>query len=872
MRQDSKLKESIAKLRKEDLSLLRFFISQNQPSINSIQQAIQHLNREYRDFNVYLLVKNLENHNMRYYENDTEHLNTLKEIIGQSGCSDAIKNALLKNINLSNYDQKIFRFLKNIKEYRRDDVYILAEKCAEKGIVLQEHHLLHLTLKLKNMSGYSEAVYDMLASHIEENGVRKTVAMFNEMLNNPDPDHVEKEAAKYANPHVSPTEAEPDNSVEILGSFSLEQRERSTQSLDNTRLRQSALDGSHLSDESATSPTTRQPNNSPRQSWTRGVIRTSPVKKETAAKDKEEATLVAAAVAPQTTQKPADVVRLPYLHPKINPQDLKDNKIVNNGKSVKPRNAPEYTVYIPGKLGQGANGIVTLAQINGTGEWIALKQIPAKLAASMAGEIESLQASKNLKFTHQGLDGTLYIGMKLEEGMELHTLLEKTTDKRNPARLSEAQRLLIAKKILKGAVDIHVDKNTIVETTSFRSNLTATTEKQNVLEERKAKEKRQLHRDIKPDNMVINTALDTKHIDFGYAEMVTRDNPGFSGGVTGTPGFIAPEIRAREMQHNYSDKTEVYALGVSLMEVFNVEKVNIRVVNVDGYDQEDVIHRTYVIDPVKARNHDPDLIRLIERMTDQNPNNRPSVIEAYALLNKIIDNSKNNNPTNPVGLKAYAVSIEDYEKARQNGNEQDFVKSIAKKGVNSIAFYSTNPNVNPEALISAQRAFTEVGIIHIAPDLYCNQNVAVNLRNIENYYNRTFGSPATQLDSKIRGEDSVKLIERVTDTKSTQQELIQMTEFVIQQLNGPGGKDFYNNAGKQLIRELLKSPGIDSVLADKHTKDPRNRAELLKEAISKTSPPLMSIPTTRKIEALVKQAPQNEANQRAIQTQTSGKF
>lgn len=858
MRQDSKLKESIAKLRKEDLSLLRFFISQNQPSINSIQQAIQHLNREYGDFNVYLLVKNLENHYMRYYENDTEHLNYLKEIIGQSGCSDAIKNALLKNINLSNYDQKIFRFLKNIKEYRRNDVYILAEKCAEKGIVLQEHHLLHLTLKLKNMSSYSEAVYDMLASHIEENGVRKTVAMFNEMLNNPDPNHVEKEAAKFANPHVAPVEAEPDNSVEILGSFSLEQRERSAQSLDNTRLRQS----------------TQNDNNKPRQSWTRGVSRTPPVQATNAAKDKEEATYVAPAVAPKTTQKPVDVVRLPYLHPKINPQDLADNKIANNGKLVKPRNAnaPEYTVYKPGELGRGANGIVTLAQINGTGEWIALKQIPAELAASMVGEIESLQASKNLKFTHKGFDGTLYIGMKLEEGMELHALLEKTTDKTNPARLSEAQRLLIAKKILKGAVDIHVDKNTIVETTSFRSNLKATTEKKNVLEERKAKEKRQLHRDIKPDNMVINTALDTKHIDFGYAEMVTRDNPGFSGGVTGTPGFIAPEIRARDMQHNYSDKTEVYALGVSLMEVFNVERVNIRVVNVDGYDQEDVIHRTYVIDPVKARNHDPELIRLIERMTDQDPNNRPSVIEAYALLNKIIDNSKNNNPTNPVGLKAYAVSIEDYEKARQNGNEQDFVKSIAKKGVNSIAFYSTNPNVNPEALISAQRAFTEVGIIHIAPDLYCNQNVAVNLRNIENYYNRTFGSPATQLDSKIRGEDSVKLIERVTDPKATQQELIQMTEFVIQQLNGPGGKDFYNNAGKQLIRQLLKSPGIESVLADKHTKDPRNRAELLKEAISKTSPPLMSIPTTRKIEALVKQAPQNEANQRAIQTQSSGKF
>ncbi|MBX9587481.1 MAG: hypothetical protein K2X50_09510 [Gammaproteobacteria bacterium] len=157
MRKDSQHKETIAKLSRTDLILLRSYVTQNQHFRNSIQAAITDLNQRFGDFNVYLLMKNLENHNLQVYTDDNEHLEFLKEVIGKSACSDILKNALLKNISVSNYDQKITIFLNIIKKYQREDIVILAEKCAENGTVLREDQLLHLTLKLKNMSGNSEA-------------------------------------------------------------------------------------------------------------------------------------------------------------------------------------------------------------------------------------------------------------------------------------------------------------------------------------------------------------------------------------------------------------------------------------------------------------------------------------------------------------------------------------------------------------------------------------------------------------------------------------------------------------------------------------------------------------------------------------------
>ena len=83
-----------------------------------------------------------------------------------------------------------------------------------------------------------------------------------------------------------------------------------------------------------------------------------------------------------------------------------------------------------------------------------------------------------------------------------------------------------------------------------------------------------IHRDIKPNNVMLDGAGSDLHLcitDFGLAraleaEMTVMDS-GFA--VIGTPGYIAPELRAGQIPSRASD---LFAFGVVLHEAFTAEK------------------------------------------------------------------------------------------------------------------------------------------------------------------------------------------------------------------------------------------------------------------------------------------------------------
>lgn len=69
-----------------------------------------------------------------------------------------------------------------------------------------------------------------------------------------------------------------------------------------------------------------------------------------------------------------------------------------------------------------------------------------------------------------------------------------------------------------------------------------------------------IHRDLKPSNVLIDAAGRSRVMDFGIARHV--DDPKARQGLSGTPGFIAPEyIERREL----SPRNDVYAAGVLLL-------------------------------------------------------------------------------------------------------------------------------------------------------------------------------------------------------------------------------------------------------------------------------------------------------------------
>ena len=72
-----------------------------------------------------------------------------------------------------------------------------------------------------------------------------------------------------------------------------------------------------------------------------------------------------------------------------------------------------------------------------------------------------------------------------------------------------------------------------------------------------------IHRDIKPQNILINPDNEPKVLDFGIARRVNEDTK--SQGISGSPKYMAPE----QIQNTGADpRTDVYAIGIIMFYMF----------------------------------------------------------------------------------------------------------------------------------------------------------------------------------------------------------------------------------------------------------------------------------------------------------------
>lgn len=75
--------------------------------------------------------------------------------------------------------------------------------------------------------------------------------------------------------------------------------------------------------------------------------------------------------------------------------------------------------------------------------------------------------------------------------------------------------------------------------------------------------KSKMHRDLKPDNILIGKNRDIKISDFG----LSRDNDGLDvTGVVGTPLYAGPEVYTNYID-SYSDNCDVWGAGLILYEM-----------------------------------------------------------------------------------------------------------------------------------------------------------------------------------------------------------------------------------------------------------------------------------------------------------------
>jgi len=257
----------------------------------------------------------------------------------------------------------------------------------------------------------------------------------------------------------------------------------------------------------------------------------------------------------------------------------------------------EYEVI--GTLGQGAMGTVYLARDN-TGHEVALKMYREGLGNStLMGERFRREAEATKMLRRHPYILTVYTSGR--EGLYHYMAMERIEKSRTLKDLMEVG--LPAKQAL---------HTTIKLATALQY----------------AHEHGVVHRDVKPDNVLVDEFGEPLLADFGVADL--QDWPDFTaaGALTGTPMYMAPEQARSEAATPQSD---VYALGVVLYQALTGD------LPYDlpaGYNTTDVLDAVKLQKLVRARKRDASISRdldyVLMRTLAANPADRYPNARSFA--------------------------------------------------------------------------------------------------------------------------------------------------------------------------------------------------------------------------------------------------
>ncbi|GKV19259.1 hypothetical protein SLEP1_g29544 [Rubroshorea leprosula] len=198
------------------------------------------------------------------------------------------------------------------------------------------------------------------------------------------------------------------------------------------------------------------------------------------------------------------------------------------------------------KLGQGGFGAVYKGQLP-NGQDVAVKRLSR---GSGQGDLEfknEVVLMANLQ--HRNLVKLLGFCLKGDERLLIYEFMPNSSldhfifDPINKAQLNWERRYKIIGGIARGLLYLHEDSQLRV-----------------------------IHRDLKPNNVLLDEEMNPKISDFGMARLfVVDDTQDSTSRVAGTYGYMAPEYVTHG---HFSVKSDVFSFGVMLLEILSGQKNN----------------------------------------------------------------------------------------------------------------------------------------------------------------------------------------------------------------------------------------------------------------------------------------------------------
>lgn len=261
---------------------------------------------------------------------------------------------------------------------------------------------------------------------------------------------------------------------------------------------------------------------------------------------------------PQQPKKPSEPAKNVGVTKQKKPSkpSMSNAEIMTKLKSVTFNTDPSQYFKMIEKAGQGASGSVYLAERvqlppdsekeepAEIGDKVAIKQMilskqPRK--ELIVNEIIVMKDSRhknivNFLEAYLKTEDDLWVVMEFMEGGSLTDIIENSpTNGSNHSPLTEPQIAYIVRETCQGLKFLH--------------------------------DRQIIHRDIKSDNVLLDTSARVKITDFGFCAKLT-DKRSKRATMVGTPYWMAPEV---VKQREYDEKVDVWSLGIMTIEMLEGE-------------------------------------------------------------------------------------------------------------------------------------------------------------------------------------------------------------------------------------------------------------------------------------------------------------